>query len=302
MRKLAIFSFAVLFLFASPGKQLQAQAIDTIRVDTTSVNGLIASFPDETSNADTLTTPDTTSVFIQDLKHFVEVGFHIAVAPILFERRDWVHAGIAGLVTAQLFFIDRDVKNWALRNRSKWNDRIFNLDRYYGNRNIIFVSWGVYGLGALMGHERLRTLGRNLTEAVIFSGAVTGGIKYLLGRRRPYAGKGNLFFRPVHFLGNDYESLPSGHTTLTFAFSTVMAQARQNILWKMFWYGSAGLVGASRIYHNQHWISDVVLGAFIGYHVGRFVVHFNRKTQGRIFSMRVQPYYSLNKLGILCAF
>jgi membrane-associated phospholipid phosphatase len=302
MRKFAIFSFVVFVLSVFPGKHLRAQAIDTIRVDTTSVNQTVVSFPQQMTNTDTLTIPDTTSIFIQDLEHFVEVGFHIAVAPLLFDHRDWMHAGVAALATAPLFLVDRDVKDWALRNRSELNDRLFNLDRYYGNRSIIFVSWGVYGFGALAGNDRLRTLGRNLTEAVIFSGAVTGGIKYLLGRRRPYAGKGNLFFRPVHFLGNDYESLPSGHTTLAFAFSTVMAHARQNILWKMFWYGSAGLVGASRVYHNQHWISDVVLGAFIGYHVGRFVVQFNRKTQGRIFSMRVQPYYSPNKVGILCVF
>ena len=40
-------------------------------------------------------------------------------------------------------------------------------------------------------------------------------------------------------------------------------------------YGGATLVGLSRMYHNKHWASDVVLGAAIGTFSGRKVVQYS---------------------------
>jgi membrane-associated phospholipid phosphatase len=82
-----------------------------------------------------------------------------------------------------------------------------------------------------------------------------------------------------------------------FAVSTVMANYLDNTLWKVFWYGSAGLVGAARIYNNKHWVSDVFLGAAIGYFVGRFTVNFDKK-DSKYFGMNVTPYFTFNEIGI----
>lgn len=254
------------------------------------------------NQADTSSFADTTSVFIQDLEHFVESGFRIVIAPLIFDAQDWKRVGAITAGTGLLFLLDKPTKAWVQRNRNPINDEIFNLDRYYGNKYLIFFPWAVYGYGALIGNDKIRIIGRNATEALIFSGAITGGIKLLLGRRRPFLGDGNIFFRPLTFSDDSYQSLPSGHTTLSFAVSTVMAKSLDNIYWKIFWYGSAGLVGASRIYHNKHWLSDVALGAVIGYSVGSFVINFDRKTQGRIFSLRFQPYYGPTVVGMRCYF
>src|SRR5450759_3446218 len=40
-------------------------------------------------------------------------------------------------------------------------------------------------------------------------------------------------------------------------------------------YGGATLVGLSRMYHNNHWASDVVLGAAIGTFSGLKVVRYS---------------------------
>jgi membrane-associated phospholipid phosphatase len=39
-------------------------------------------------------------------------------------------------------------------------------------------------------------------------------------------------------------------------------------------YGGATMVGLSRMYHNKHWASDVVLGAAIGTFSGLKVVQY----------------------------
>lgn len=40
-------------------------------------------------------------------------------------------------------------------------------------------------------------------------------------------------------------------------------------------YGGASLVGLSRMYHNNHWASDVMLGAAIGTFSGLKVVRYS---------------------------
>ena len=45
-------------------------------------------------------------------------------------------------------------------------------------------------------------------------------------------------------------------------------------------YGGAALVGASRVYENEHWASDVLAGAAIGTFSGWKVVRYNHAHPG----------------------
>jgi membrane-associated phospholipid phosphatase len=95
-------------------------------------------------------------------------------------------------------------------------------------------------------------------------------MKVTIGRKRPNETENNLIFNPFSFDFNN-TAFPSGHTTLAFAYSTVMANEIDNLVWKIFWYSAATLVGAARIYNNVHWFSDTVMGGAIGYFIGDFV-------------------------------
>ena len=255
--------------------------------------------PAVAQDSDYETEQDSTSFFVQDAKHFLEVGFGLLISPFYFDNGDWTKTGSAIAGTALLFTVDKNIKPFALRNQNKLNDNIFNLDSYYGNEYSVILAWGIYGYGALTDNNRVRKVGLNAVEAFIYSGAITGALKLIIGRRRPYAGDDHLFWRPFQFTNTDYQSLPSGHTTVSFAVSTVLAKSVDNSLWKTFWYGTAGLVGASRIYHNKHWLSDVFLGGVIGYIVGDFVIGFDRNEQPRLFGKRIQPYLGPGMIGLL---
>ncbi len=241
---------------------------------------------------------DSSFVFMQDAKHFAEVGFGLLASPFMFNGQDWARVGLTVSGTGLLFTTDKSVKDFALRNQNKLNDHIFKVDSYHGNYYSLFLACGIYGYGALAGNNKIRKTGLHAAEAFIYSGAITSVFKYIIGRRRPYAGGGHLFLRSFQFSSNDYHSLPSGHTTVSFAVSTVLAKSVNNIYWKVFWYGSAGLVGASRIYHNKHWLADVFLGAVIGYTVGDYVTGFDGNEQPRLFGKHIQPYLGYNTVGL----
>ncbi len=62
--------------------------------------------------------------------------------------------------------------------------------------------------------------------------------------------------------GRFFNSFPSGHTTASFAYATVMSL---HFRWGWLWFLFAAIVGLSRIASHAHWWHDVVGGAALGY-------------------------------------
>ncbi len=241
-------------------------------------------------------------LFMSDAIHAFDVGFTTFKQPLEFSQNDWLTVGAIAGGTALLFTVDKSVRKFALANQTSLNDKIFNFDSFYGNGYTLIISGGLYGVGLFSGNSKIRRLGLHTWEAFVFSGLITNVLKVIIGRRRPYAGDFQLFLKPFQFTNNAFKALPSGHTTVAFAVSTVMAHYLDNIYWKSFWYGLAGMTAVSRIYHNQHWVSDVFLGAAVGYFVGKFVVGFNKRKSTKISNVKIAPIISFNKIGIQISF
>jgi membrane-associated phospholipid phosphatase len=245
-----------------------------------------------------------TSVLMNDLNHFLKSGSRIAQAPVNFTRSNWRDAGIALGTTLLLFTADKTVRKTALSNRNDFNDHLFYVDHFYGGIYEAGFTVVLYGAGYVSHHQNIRLMGLHSAEAFLYAGALTAIIKFVAGRRRPSAGESNLIFKPFNF-DNTYNSIPSGHATVAFAASTVMAKSVDNTCWDIFWYGLAGLTGASRIYHNQHWISDVFLGSVLGYGVASFIMtqdgtpSENKLTFGRL---TVTPYFLSTIAGVQITF
>lgn len=67
--------------------------------------------------------------------------------------------------------------------------------------------------------------------------------------------------------GSTHNSFPSGHTTQAFAAATFLSEEYKNRLpWMPYAsYSIASSVGLMRVANNRHYISDVLVGAGIGY-------------------------------------
>jgi membrane-associated phospholipid phosphatase len=147
----------------------------------------------------------------------------------------------------------------------------------------LVVGGLTYGVGRVAGSRRAEDLGLHSVEAVMLSAVVTGGIKMIAGRARPYKDTANSLnfglLRGFHG-GSDYQSFPSGHTATAFAFATIVSTETAHWWPGSKWpigalmYGSAALTGVSRVYNEFHWASDVVAGAAIGTLTGIKVYRF----------------------------
>ncbi|MDB4885563.1 MAG: phosphoesterase PA-phosphatase related protein [Gemmatimonadetes bacterium] len=194
--------------------------------------------------------------------------------------------GFVGL-TVVMFPADRSIAQRLKNESSKANqffDRSSTGFELISTPGAYIVGPALYAFGRYAHHPDVEDLGWHGTEAVVLATGITGVLKGVLGRSRPYVTNDTnpRDFKFGHgFAGEDRASFPSGHTTVAFAAaSSVTSEARR--IWPGHtWivapvmYGGATLVGLSRMYHNKHWASDVVLGAGIGTFSGLKVVRYS---------------------------
>jgi membrane-associated phospholipid phosphatase len=240
---------------------------------------LSAPFPASAQVADT---------FYTDFKQFFKVGADLAAAPLGFDKKDWILLSAALAATAAAYSLDDQVHRLADRNINNFNNSLFEIDRYYYLEFAAVSMSAIYGYGLFTGDSEIRKLGYQLALATFYSGIFNVTMKMITGRTRTEANRGHDNFRPLRVDLNN-SSFPSAHTTLAFSFSTVMASYSDNLFWKAGWFSAAGLVGAARIYHDKHWLSDVIFGAALGYFVADFVIN-NDEKDSEMVGIFITPY------------
>ena len=114
-------------------------------------------------------------------------------------------------------------------------------------------------------------IGLRAIEAIAVASALSGIIKGFAGRSRPFHTPGEPWHWSFAHGWTDarYFSMPSGHTTATFAFAAAVTVAavrvpRFRLVIGLVVFASALLVAFARVYTDQHWLSDVVVGALLG--------------------------------------
>jgi hypothetical protein len=205
----------------------------------------------------------------------------------LFTWRDAALAGGFAGLTVAMFPADRHIAH-QLQNPNNQTNRFFNNAatgvELISSPGAFIIGGGMYAIGRVSGNKVLTDIGWHGTESVLLSSAVTGLLKGTLGRARPYVSSDtnpHNFKLGGGFNSSDRQSFPSGHTTTAFAAASAVTSEMRRYYPKSVWYvapvlyGGASLVGLSRMYHNKHWASDVVLGAAIGTFSGLKVVRYS---------------------------
>lgn len=112
-------------------------------------------------------------------------------------------------------------------------------------------------------HKDQKSLRRSILmlKTTLYSGLTTDILKRIVNEKRPN--------------GGDRFSFPSGHTTTTFAFASIVGLEHSQA-WAIAAYTLAGIVGFSRMNDNAHYLQDVVSGATIGMAYGYSLHHLQR--------------------------
>lgn len=192
------------------------------------------------------------------------------------------------------YIFDDDIRNKLQANKSKGVDKATDAGNLLGDPFIhIGIAAAVYGGGILADSPRWKETGEMLGEAIILADATTFVLKESIGRARPFVSGDKGSFRPGQFK-SDYDSLPSMHTSSSFAMASVLAATSENMATKVLYYTAATFVGFSRIYQDKHWASDVILSAAIGELCGRVVTN-QHAVKSRV---AIAPMVSGNSAGL----
>lgn len=177
--------------------------------------------------------------------------------------------------------IAKAVRDSALQ-KNPWVSRPAGALRLLGIPGSVLATGGMYAAGRLADRPALADAGLHAGGAIVLATAVTLGTKMLAGRARPYADPDDPldFGLGRGFRDDAYQSLPSGHATAAFAAAAAIT-AEVGHHWPdaelaagTALFGTAALVGVSRLYHNVHWASDAAVGAGVGTLLGWNVVQY----------------------------
>jgi membrane-associated phospholipid phosphatase len=212
----------------------------------------------------------------------------------LFTQRDAVAAGLATAATFALAAFDRSIAENISNPEGRFQRNNFlgararNFNRV-NEQSLTIAGLALYGVGRVSRSPTLADISFHAAEAVVVASVVSQVIRLPLGRERPVVptngGSKPFVFRPFKGWNNrEYRAFPSIHSASGFAAAAVVsgevAKRWPDARWYVspLLYGLAATPGLSRIYINQHWASDVLMGAFIGVVAGQKVVRYNHTT------------------------
>jgi undecaprenyl-diphosphatase len=140
-----------------------------------------------------------------------------------------------------------------------------------GNGPAAAAILGIAYLAARRAHDdRFAEASSLAVESLANAGLWIEALKAVAARVRPGNPDENRIFQ---YGVADNNSFPSGHAMGAFSLASVFAEFYRDKKW-VGWvsYGTATLIGASRLVLGRHFPSDVIIGAVLGTSIGRGVV------------------------------
>jgi membrane-associated phospholipid phosphatase len=162
--------------------------------------------------------------------------------------------------------LDQNFQNWYQNDvRSQGTNDFASVAKQFGNGNIFIPVYA----GATLLKPYIETTpigsavgqwGDRCLRSVVVGGPPVLVLQWFLGGSRPTDAEGNSHWKPF----NDNNAV-SGHAFIGAVTFVNAAKMTDNPGVKLMWYTLSTLPGWSRINDNDHYLSQVILGWFIGY-------------------------------------
>jgi len=154
--------------------------------------------------------------------------------------------------------------------------------------------------GLILRDKKLLQTSRLLIEASVLTQLFTTCSKGIWGRARPYTNLGPRDFNLFKFSRTEaFKSMPSGHVSSAFALMTVIARQYDRWYVEIPAYTFAASVAFQRMTSRNHWASDTMVGAALGYWVSSTLVS-KQQQQPKGASLNFRPLG--NRLGVALSF
>jgi len=232
------------------------------------------------------------SRFTSDVGDAFDGSVYVFSRPLSWEGEDWLNFGYVIAGAAAISLVDIEVRDFFQRNQSGSENILIKIGEFYGEPlMVVLITGSIYLFGNIADNDWARETAVIMTAALLPGGIYQTAAKTSAGRARPYLELGNYYFDPFR-MEEDYYSFVSGHTLVAAATSLVLARRINNAIAKGVFYSLGILTGISRLYSDDHWLSDIFLGGALAAAVthSAFNWHTDRKqSQQTGLNLQVLP-------------
>jgi membrane-associated phospholipid phosphatase len=226
-----------------------------------------------------------------NLSQFGHETVDFLIRPTKWDVSDWATLGaMAGATFATMQFDLGNREQVLSSNKRYFYSVPIEGARMYGELYSPFVFFGGFALHYLITDDvSSRKIAYEIGQASLYGGAIVLTMKSIVGRARPHDNLGRATYHPFTLTGDDFHSLPGGHTATAFIISTVLSRNVQPTWFKVLIYVPAVLTAVSRVYQDWHWTSDDLLGGAIGFFVANWVVDVHERNDSRVHVSSLFP-------------
>ncbi|MGD1046371.1 MAG: phosphatase PAP2 family protein [Bacteroidota bacterium] len=237
------------------------------------------------------TSQDTVQGNKYNFSQFEDETWSFIKQPTKWDGGDWLRLGVMSGATFLTMQVDQPIRDAVLRDNRRYFYSVPIVGaRMYGELYSPFVFFGGFALHYwITDNITSRKIAYEVGQACLYTGALELFMKSLIGRARPYMNEGRATYHTFTFVGDEYHSLPGGHTATAFVISTVLSRNVDPTWLKVLVYLPAIITPISRVYQDQHWTSDNVLGGAIGYFIATWVVDIHERNDSRVHVSSIFP-------------
>lgn len=216
------------------------------------------------------------------LKSFIPALTYTLSRPAHWNKKDWTRFSLLAAGTGAMLLADWEIRNIAQHNKSNVAESFARTVEPFGNTYGLYLFPAMYVVGAITRQPKIESAGLTGAKALAISTAIYTVSKKLIRRNRPDAAMSSWDYA-APFAKQRYTSSPSGHSNTIFTAATMLALEFKDQKWVApLAYTIATATAVSRIYHNRHWASDVVLGSLMGHFVTKAVWKASQKKPKRV--------------------
>ncbi|MDN5304196.1 MAG: hypothetical protein PWP46_1078 [Fusobacteriaceae bacterium] len=181
-------------------------------------------------------------------------------------------------VIISIFLLDKRIGMifWKKYNNVELG-KIANFFQNLGKADVISIPVIIMYFIGIKYNKNLSKVSILALASNLYSGILVQLIKNIVLRERPFVSFNELnFFKFNKIFHYTNLSFPSGHTITGFSVCFIYFYFYKNKIIRILSIIIAILIGLFRIYEGKHWLSDVIMGAYLGIIVAKTIYEANK--------------------------
>jgi hypothetical protein len=216
--------------------------------------------------------------------------------PLRWQEKEWGIFWTVMGVTGALVLIDQPLfKSIDTKNFESINTPLNAFHEFGQWQTTALVVGSTYISSYLLEDPKLERAARIATKSLLFQSLVNQGLKNIFYRTKIEEEPYDFRFLPPKWEVPSGGAFPSGHASNMWSALSAFALAyKDDPVIPVVCYGAATIGSVLLVTKRSHWVSDIVLGAALGYYSAEYMTYIDDQRTG----YTVMPIITPNGVGL----